>query len=105
MGSRDKWNPAAIDLIPKDIIICPWHYEVRETYPSIPMFIDKGFRVLPAGWKDVDATRALIKFAQQNTGPKMLGYMFTTWGVKKDVLKEFPPVSEGLKLLQPSQIN
>jgi len=96
---------AAIDLIPKDIIICPWHYEVRETYPSIPMFIDKGFRVLPAGWKDVDATRALIKFAQQNTGPKMLGYMFTTWGVKKDVLKEFPPVSEGLKLLQPSQIN
>src|SRR6185295_9189473 len=23
----------ALDLIPKDIIICPWHYEVRESYP------------------------------------------------------------------------
>ena len=91
---------AAIDLIPKDIIICPWHYEVRETYPSIPMFIGKGFRVVPAGWKDVDATRNLIKFAQLNAGPGILGYMFTTWGVKKDVLTEFPPLVEGLKLLQ-----
>jgi len=90
---------AAIDLIPKDIIICPWHYEVRETYPSIPMFIDKGFRVLPAGWKNIDATRALIKFSQLNAGPKMLGYMFTTWGVKKDVLMEFPPLNDGSKLL------
>jgi hypothetical protein len=91
---------AAIDLIPKDIIICPWHYEVRETYPSIPMFIGKGFRVVPAGWNDVDATRNLIKFAQLNAGPGILGYMFTTWGVKKDVLTEFPPLVEGLKLLQ-----
>jgi hypothetical protein len=27
---------AAIDLIPKDIIVCPWHYELRDNYPSIP---------------------------------------------------------------------
>jgi len=33
---------AAIDLIPKDIIVCPWHYELRSDYPSIPMFIEKG---------------------------------------------------------------
>lgn len=91
---------AAIDMIPKDIIICPWHYESRESYPSIPMFIDKGFRVLPAGWKDVDATKALIAYSQSHAGPKMLGYMFTTWGVKKDVLLEFPPLIEGLKMLQ-----
>ena len=91
---------AAIDLIPKDIIICPWHYELKDSYPSIPMFIDKGFRVLPAGWNNVEATKALINFTESQTGPTMLGYMFTTWGVKKDVLTEFPPVTEGLKLLQ-----
>lgn len=90
---------SAIDLIPKDIIICPWHYEVRESYPSIPMFIQKGFRVLPAGWKNVDATRLLIKYSQLHTGPKLLGYMFTTWGVKKEALLEFPSLLEGLKLL------
>jgi Glycosyl hydrolase family 20, catalytic domain len=90
---------AAIDLIPKDIIICPWHYELKDSYPSIPMFIDKGFRVLPAGWKNVEATKALIKFTESHSGPGMLGYLFTTWGVKKEELTEFPPVAEGLKVL------
>ncbi|HEX6715595.1 MAG TPA: family 20 glycosylhydrolase [Pyrinomonadaceae bacterium] len=90
----------AIDTIPKDIIVCPWHYELRESYPSIAMFIEKGFRVLPAGWKDVDATKALIEHSKAKNDPKMLGYMFTTWGVKKDELLLFPPLIEGLKLLQ-----
>jgi hypothetical protein len=91
---------AAIDLIPKDIIICPWHYEAREVYPSIPMFLDKGFRVLPAGWNKLEATAALIAYSQQHDGPKLLGYMFTTWGVKKEALVDFPVLVEGLKLLR-----
>jgi glycosyl hydrolase family 20 len=90
---------AAVDLIPKDIIICPWHYEPRESYPSIPMLLEKGFRVLPAGWKNVDATKALITYSKTQTHPKLLGHMFTTWGVKKDVLLEFPALVEGLKAL------
>ena len=90
----------AIDMIPKDIIICPWHYEARETYPSIPMFVQNGFRVLPAGWNKVDATKALIEYSREHAGPKMLGYLFTTWGVKKDALLEFQPLVDGLKLLQ-----
>lgn len=80
---------AAIDMIPKDVIICPWHYEVRESYPSIPMFIAKGFRVLPSGWKDVEATKALVNYSRTQAGPKLLGHMFTTWGVKPDALVEF----------------
>lgn len=91
---------AAIDSIPKDIIVCPWHYEPRESYPSIPMFIEKGFRVLPAGWKNVEATKALIEYSRAQASPQMLGYLFTTWGVKKDSLLDFPPLLEGLKLLR-----
>ena len=91
---------AAIDLIPKDIIVCPWHYQLKDTYPSIEMFIEKGFRVLPAGWNNVDATRALINYSKQHAGPKLLGHLFTTWGVKKDALVDFPPLVEGLKILQ-----
>ncbi len=90
----------AINQIPKDIIICPWHYEVRDSYPSVTMFMEQGFRVLPSGWKNVDATKALIEFNKKNNGPKLLGHMFTTWGVKKDGLMEFPPIIEGLKLFQ-----
>jgi hypothetical protein len=91
---------AAINLIPKDIIICPWHYEPREAYPSIPMFLDKGFRVLPAGWNKLEATTALIAYSRQFDGPRLLGYMFTTWGVKKEALVDFPVLVEGLKLLR-----
>jgi len=91
---------AAVDMIPKDIIVCPWHYEVKESYPSIPMLLEKGFRVLPAGWKNVDASKALIAYSQKNGGPKLLGHMFTTWGVKKEELMQFPPLVEGLELLR-----
>ncbi|HEY6806367.1 MAG TPA: family 20 glycosylhydrolase [Pyrinomonadaceae bacterium] len=90
---------SAVDLIPKDIIVCPWHYEMRTDYPSIPMLLDKGFRVLPAGWKDVDATKALIAFDRKNPNSKLLGHIFTTWGVKPDALLEFPPLVEGIKLI------
>jgi hypothetical protein len=86
---------AAVDLIPKDIIVCPWHYEVRENYPSIPMLLGKGFRVLPAGWKNVDATKALIGYSRAQTEPRLLGYMFTTWGVKKEELMDFLRLQSG----------
>src|SRR5882672_1165192 len=90
----------AIDMIPKDIIVCPWHYELKDPYPSIPMFLEKGFRILPGGWKNPEATKALIEFTRLHADPKLLGHMFTTWGVKKDALVDFPPLIEGLKLLR-----
>jgi glycosyl hydrolase family 20 len=96
---------AAVDLIPKDIIVCPWHYDLKDSYPSIPMLLDKGFRVLPAGWKNLDATNALIGYSRQQNQQKMLGHMFTTWGVKKDALLDFSPLIEGLKLLQGEAAN
>jgi len=42
----------------------------------------------------------LIEFTQLHADPKLIGYMFTTWGVKKDALVDFPPMVEGLKLLR-----
>ena len=90
----------AVDMIPKDIIICDWHYGRRPAYESIPMFIRKGFRVLPAGWNRVDATMALIKYSQTQKNPLMMGHLFTTWFVKKDKVTEYPPIVEGLRVLQ-----
>jgi hypothetical protein len=92
----------AIDLIPKDIILCPWHYERKESYPSIPLFLEKGFRVWPASWRDVEASRALIQFSQKEASPKMLGHLFTTWGGRKGALAEYRPLVEGLPLLKPA---
>jgi hypothetical protein len=105
-----KWEAAengtapAVDMIPKDIIICPWHYELKEKYPSIPIFVEKGFRVLPASWHKLDASKALIEQSQKVQSPKMLGHLFTTWGrARKDALPEYPPLVQGLKLLKASE--
>lgn len=94
--------PAA-DMIPEDIIICDWHYEVRESYPSIPMFLEKGFRVLPCGWKNTEATKTLIRYAQKQNDQKILGHLFTTWGVPAGDIPEFEPIKAGLKLLTGNQ--
>ncbi len=94
-----KWEASAngtagaIELIPKDIIMCDWHYEKRDAYESVPMFIDRGFRVWPASWKKPDAAEAFIKYSRTFDGPKMMGHLNTTWGaVGIRELKDFEPL-------------
>ncbi len=40
----------AIDAMSKDIIIMDWHYQPRESYPSIGYFKSKGFEVIGCLW-------------------------------------------------------
>ena len=88
----------AINMVPKDIIICDWHYEERDSYPSVQMFIDEGFRVLPTSWKRVGPTKVLINQSYEIKDEKMLGHLFSTWG-RVDLFK-FESLQEGLKLLK-----
>ncbi len=69
----------AVDLIPKDIILCDWHYEPRRTYPSIPFFLQKGFRVLPASYKNLAALNALVSYSLDQKNDRLLGHLATTW--------------------------
>jgi hypothetical protein len=84
----------AIDMIPKDIVICDWHYEVLESYPSIALFLEKGFPVLPGGWRNVEAEELLLDATLAHKDhPQMLGYLCTTWGaVKPGELAAWPPI-------------
>jgi hypothetical protein len=70
----------AVDLIPRDIVICDWHYEPRVAYESVPMFLKKGFRVWPASWRNPEAAKALIDYSLKQKDPKMVGHLNTTWG-------------------------
>jgi hypothetical protein len=71
----------AIDLIPRDIVVCDWHYEVMEgdDYPSVRYLQEKGLRVWPAGWNDPEAVRRLVEVSRREATPGMLGYLGTTW--------------------------
>ncbi len=77
-SSANRTAPA-IDRIPKDIIICDWHYTLLKDYPSVRYFQEKGFRVWPAGWRTVKATEALIDCSLRQSTERMIGHLFTTW--------------------------
>ena len=80
-----KWESSAngtapaFDHVPKDIIMCDWHYEMREHYPSVAYFQEKGFRVLPSSWKNPKAAIAFLEDAHKGATERMLGHMGTTW--------------------------
>lgn len=90
----------ALDLIPKDIIICDWHYNQQKKYPSVDLFLEKGFRVLPSSWKNPDASRAFINYTFPMNHPLMVGHLFTTWSTGTNDLINFPSMITGLKQIQ-----
>lgn len=96
-AARNGTHPA-VDRIPKDIILCDWHYGKRAAYPSIRYFLDKGFRVWPAGWDKVEATEALVDEALRQRGPRLLGHLCTVWGKARiPDLAAFPPLQAAMK--------
>jgi hypothetical protein len=91
-------TPPAIDLIPKDIIICDWHYEKRADYPSVPVLLNKGFRVWPSGWQPLAGAEAFSAFSRQQQNARVIGYLCTTWGkVKIGEMADWPPLVEPLR--------
>ena len=91
----------AIDMIPNDIVICDWHYKQMESYPSVPMFLEKGFKVLPSSFREPKAVEAFIKYSYSLDHPGMLGHLFTTWSlVDQDKLLNYPALQTGIKTIQ-----
>jgi hypothetical protein len=88
LSGRD--TAAAIDFIPKDIIIADWRYqahkryrhdEVRGLFPSVGEFLDKGFRVWPTSWNEVEGTIDIVwtgNWEQLRTG-RVIGHLYSTW--------------------------
>ena len=71
----------AIDLIPRDIVICDWHYEVMpgDDYPSVRYIQEKGHPAWPAGWNVPQAVQRLIEVSRRDDKGLLEGYLCTTW--------------------------
>jgi hypothetical protein len=74
----------AIDMIPKDVVICDWHYERPDQTPVY--FAMKGFRVITCPWRTpptaVIQTEDMAKYKKYATPemkPRYYGMMQTTW--------------------------
>jgi len=79
---NDTWR--AVDMIPKDVVICDWHYDRPDKTPIY--FAMKGFRVLSCPWRTPDFAVQQIKDIlnfRANSTPEMkerfLGVLETTW--------------------------
>ena len=86
----------SLGLIPRDIVMCDWHYEWKKEYPSVPLLAGKGFRVWPAGFAPLKAAQAFSDFAQAHP-TNVVGYLATTWNTTSiSNAPEWPPIKEVL---------
>jgi hypothetical protein len=84
----------AIDLIPKDVMICDWHYE-RPDLTAV-YFATKGLSVITCPWRKPDfavtQTQDMVKFRKSVTPlmkERFQGMMQTVWSGAGPFLDEF----------------
>jgi hypothetical protein len=92
----------AIDMIPKDIMICDWHYERADK--SAVYFAMKGLRVATSPWRNpalaVKQVNDMVNFRKDAT-PQMKdrfqGMVHTVWTDVSSFLKECQEAKSGKK--------
>jgi hypothetical protein len=79
-ASENGTHPA-IELVPKDIVICDWHYDRAPETPR--HFVGKGFNVLSCPWRKQDVALGELQIQRSlaaGPGPgKGAGMLQTTW--------------------------
>lgn len=90
----------AVDLIPKDVFVCDWHYE-RADLTGV-YFATKGFPVASCGYRDPticeQQIRDMVRFRKQSaseTAGHLQGYIHTVWSGFGPFLRRFNAVKEG----------
>jgi hypothetical protein len=93
----------AIDLIPKNVVICDWHYE--KAIPTPAYFSLKGLNVIACSWRKPSVANEQVKMMhdfRSNSPDKMrdnfLGVMHTYWSSAKKFMDDYktinPPINE-----------
>lgn len=83
----------AIDLIPKDVFICDWHYERPDKTPVI--FAMKGLKVATSPWKSPDITALQVedmatfrRDATPQVRENYAGMVQTVWSSAESFMRE-----------------
>jgi len=84
----------AIDLIPRDVVICDWHYQRAD--PTAAYFAVKGLPVVTCPWNNGKAALAQLqnttRFRAQSPGvmkERFLGIMQTVWSDAGGFMRDF----------------
>lgn len=92
-ASRNETYPA-VDLIPKDVVICDWHYERADQ--TAVYFAMKGLDVVTCCWRNPDVAvmqmKDMVRFRESST-PQMkehfLGVVQTIWSGSGGFLDQY----------------
>jgi hypothetical protein len=92
----------AIDMIPKDVFICDWHYERPDK--TAVYFAMKGFKVATCPWVEYEVAKIqvqnMIDFRQEST-PEMKenfqGIILTSWSSAGGFMRNFYDTSKKSK--------
>ena len=95
-----KWEASqngtapAVNLVPKDIVICDWHYDTA--VPTAAYFAIQGFRVVSAPWQMADVALNELEMvgkiradATDALKPRALGMLQTTWIDPGDFMRAY----------------
>ena len=84
----------AIDMIPKDVFICDWHYDHADLTPVL--FAAKGFDVAICPWRKPEVAIAefndMLRFRQQGAPVmrnRFQGVIHTVWHSAEQLLREY----------------
>lgn len=76
-GTSPGYGKALRNQVPKDIVICDWHYTGNQTdFTSLSTLQREGFRVIGATWKNQKTIRNFSRYAKAHNA---YGMMATTW--------------------------
>ncbi len=89
----------AIDMIPKDVVICDWHYERPD--PTAVLFAAKGFNVLTCPWRNAENAlaqekmlRGFIAGSTKEMRPRYRGMLQTVWGSASNFMASYNGTSD-----------
>ncbi|MEO5583763.1 MAG: family 20 glycosylhydrolase [Saprospiraceae bacterium] len=93
-----NYTARAVDLIPKDVVICDWRYE-RPDQTAV-YFAMKGFRVITCPWNKPEVVSVQVEdmarwrsTATKNMKPRYYGMMQTVWSSTTSFLDMYYNIS------------
>ena len=93
--ASEEGTEDALNMIPKDIIICDWHYPVYEKYTSVDIFARAGFEIMVSPWFNQDAAKAFMNYAVEHDTGHIRGALMTTWCGSGDLARRIMYGEEG----------
>lgn len=85
--SSDSGTDSALDMLSRDIIICDWHYNKYESYKSVDIFNEAGFKMMVSPWRDKGSLERFLDYAKSHDKGHILGVLMTTWCGSGDLAK------------------